>query len=185
MIDAVMQDAKKRMEGVITATRKDFASIRTGRANPSLLERIEVEYYGTLTPLNQLASISVPEARSMIIQPWDQSALKDVEKAIIQSDLGLTPNNDGNMIRIQVPQLTEERRKELVRLVRKEAEDRRVGIRNIRRQANEDIRALEKSGDLSEDDLRRAQTEVQVLTDRFIKTIDELLEVKEKEIMEV
>lgn len=185
MIDEVMKDAERRMDGVIAATKKDFASIRTGRANPSLLERIEVEYYGTMTPLNQLASISVPEARSMLIQPWDQSALKDVEKAILQSDLGLTPNNDGTMIRIQVPQLTEERRKELVRWVRKEAEERRVGVRNIRRQANEDIKALEKSGDVSEDDLRRAQTQVQELTDRYIKLIDDLLEVKEKEIMEV
>lgn len=185
MIDELMNDAEKRMEGVIAATKRDFAGIRTGRAHPSLVERIEVEYYGTMTPLNQLASISVPEPRTIVIQPWDQSAIKDIEKAILQSDLGLTPSNDGSIIRIQLPQLTEERRKELVRLVRKEAEERRVSIRNIRRQTNDDIKNLEKNGEVSEDDLRRAQTLVQELTDRYIKKIDELLEVKEKEIMEV
>lgn len=173
------------MEEVIVRTKKAFASVRTGRANPALLDRIMVSYYGTPTPLNQMASVSVPEPRMLVITPWDKSSIKDIEKAILTSDLGLVPNNDGSVIRLAIPPLTEERRKELVRLVRKDAEDHRVAVRNIRRDLNEAAKKLEKDGEISEDDLRRAQDDIQKLTDRFIEQIDELLKAKEKEIMEV
>lgn len=185
MTDQIMQDGKTRMEDVITATKKTFSGIRTGRANPGLLDRIIVSYYGTPTPLNQMASVSVPEPRLLVITPWDKSSIKDIEKAILASDLGLVPTNDGSVIRIAIPTLTEERRKELVRLVRQDAEDHRVSVRNIRREMNDAVKKLEKNGDISEDDSRRVQDEIQKQTDRFIKEIDELLEAKEKEIMEV
>jgi len=185
LTDQIMQDGKTRMEDVITATKKTFSGIRTGRANPGLLDRIVVSYYGTPTPLNQMASVSVPEPRLLVITPWDKSSIKDIEKAILASDLGLVPTNDGSVIRIAIPTLTEERRKELVRLVRQDAEDYRVSVRNIRREMNDAVKKLEKNGDISEDDSRRVQDEIQKQTDRFIKEIDELLEAKEKEIMEV
>lgn len=185
MTDQILQDGKSKMEDVIDATKKAFSGIRTGRANPGLLDRIVVSYYGTPTPLNQMASVSVPEPRLLVITPWDKSSIKDIEKAILISDLGLVPTNDGNVIRIAIPILTEERRKDLVRLVRQDAEDHRVSIRNIRRDMNDSIKKLEKNGDVSEDDSRRVQDEVQKHTDRFIKEIDELLDAKEKEIMEV
>lgn len=185
MIDELFQDAKKRMEGTIAATKQEFASIRTGRANPALLDRIQAEYYGTMTPIQQMATVSVPEPRMLVIQPWDKSSLKAIEKAILQSDLGLNPTNDGNVIRIQLPQLTEERRKDLVRVVRKAAEDHRVAVRNIRRELIDDIKALEKEGEVSEDESRRAQTKAQEMTDEFISQIDQLLQQKETEILEV
>lgn len=185
MIGEILDQGKARMEEVIVRTKKAFASVRTGRANPALLDRIVVNYYGTPTPLNQMASVTVPEPRMLVITPWDKSAMKDIEKAILTSDLGLVPNNDGSVIRLAIPPLTEERRKELVRLVRKDAEDHRVAVRNIRRDLNEAAKKLEKDGDISEDELRRAQQEIQKLTDRFIEQIDELLKAKEKEIMEV
>lgn len=185
MIDDLLSETRKKMQATIAATKQEFVSIRTGRANPALLDRVEVDYYGTATPLQQLASISVPEPRSLLVQPWDKSALADIEKAIMQADLGLTPNNDGDVIRIQLPQLTEERRKELVRFVRKVAENHRVSIRNARRDANEDIKVLEKDGDISEDEARRAQEQAQAMTDEFIAEIDQLLQQKETEIMEV
>lgn len=181
----VMAEAKERMQNAVEAARRDFAGIRSGRASASLLDRISVEYYGTVTPLNQLASISVPEARLIIVQPWDKTQLQAVEKAISQSDLGLTPTSDGAVIRIAVPPLTEERRKELVRVVRKEAEERRVVIRNIRRDANDTIKELEKEKELSTDESRRAQESIQELTDKHINEVDALLESKEKEILEV
>lgn len=173
------------MEQAVQAARRELGSIRTGRANPALLDRITVDYYGTPTPLNQMASVSVPEARLLLVQPWDKSAIKDIEKAILTSELGLTPNSDGTVIRIQIPQLTEERRKDLARIARKEAEDKRVAVRNARRDANETLKRLEKDGTVSEDDSRRAQADVQELTDKYIKDIDELLAAKEKEILEV
>lgn len=185
MIGEILDQGKARMEEVIVRTKKAFASVRTGRANPALLDRIVVNYYGTPTPLNQMASVTVPEPRMLVITPWDKSAMKDIEKAILTSDLGLVPNNDGSVIRLAIPPLTEERRKELVRLVRKDAEDHRVAVRNIRRDLNEAAKKLEKDGDISEDELRRAQEKIQKLTDRFIEQIDELLKAKEKEIMEV
>lgn len=185
MVDQILKDGKSKMEDVISATKRAFSNIRTGRANPGLLDRVVVSYYGTPTPLNQMASVSVPEPRLLVITPWDKSAIKDIEKAILVADLGLVPTNDGTVIRIAIPSLTEERRKDLVRLVRKDAEDYRVGVRNIRRDLNEEIRKLEKSGDISEDDFHRVQADIQKQTDDYIKTIDELLENKEKEIMEV
>ncbi|NMB46784.1 MAG: ribosome recycling factor [Firmicutes bacterium] len=185
MTKEVLKDCEGKMQGVIEATKQDFATVRTGRANPALLDRIQVEYYGTPTPLNQLATVSAPEARLLLIQPWDKNSIKDVERAILKSDLGLTPNSDGSVIRLSIPALTEERRKDLVRLVRKEAEDKRIGIRNIRREANEALRALEKDGSISEDEQHRSEGEVQELTDKYIENINQLLEAKEKEIMEV
>lgn len=184
-VQAVLQDAEAKMEQAVQAARRELGSIRTGRANPALLDRITVDYYGTPTPLNQMASVSVPEARLLLVQPWDKSAIKDIEKAILTSELGLTPNSDGTVIRIQIPQLTEERRKDLARIARKEAEDKRVAVRNARRDANETLKRLEKDGTVSEDDSRRAQADVQELTDKYIKDIDELLAAKEKEILEV
>lgn len=185
MIKEVLKENERKMQGVIEATKYDFSTVRTGRANPALLDRIQAEYYGTLTPLNQMANISAPEARLLLIQPWDKSAVKDIERAILKSDLGLTPSSDGTVIRIPIPALTEERRKDLVRLVRKGAEDNRIAIRNIRRDANDSLRALEKDGSISEDDRHRAEAEVQELTDKYIEQINRLLEEKEAEIMEV
>lgn len=184
-IQAVLRDGEEKMRNAVQAARRELGSIRTGRANPSLLDRITVEYYGTPTPLAQMASISVPEARLLVIQPWDKSSLKEIEKAIMGSDLGLTPNSDGSVIRIQIPQLTEERRRDLARIARKEAEDKRIAVRNVRRDLNDALKQLEKDGTISEDDERRAQGQVQELTDQYIAEIDELLEAKEKEILEV
>ncbi|NLL43446.1 MAG: ribosome recycling factor [Firmicutes bacterium] len=185
MTDQILQEGKAKMEDVIAATKRTFASVRTGRANPALLDRIVVPYYGTPTPLNQMASVSVPEPRLLVITPWDKSSLKDVEKAILASDLGLTPSNDGTVIRLAIPTLTEERRKELVRVVRKDAEEHRVAVRNIRRDLNDAVKKLEKNGDISEDESHRVQDVIQEQTNEFIGQIDELLKAKEKEIMEV
>lgn len=184
-IPSVLKEAEEKMKSALQATRRELASIRTGRANPSLLDRITVDYYGTPTPLTQLASISVPEARLLVVQPWDKSVMKEIEKAILSSDLGLTPNSDGQVLRIQIPQLTEERRKDLARVARNEAENKRVAVRNVRRDANEALKQLEKDGVISEDECRRAQTQVQELTDKYVAEIDELLAAKEKEILEV
>ncbi len=181
----LFKETEERMKAVVAATKREFSAVRTGRANPAILDRVTVSYYGTPTPLNQLANIAVPEPRLITIQPWDKSSLKDVEKAILQSDLGLTPNNDGQIIRLSIPPLTGERRKELVRLVRKEAEEMRVAVRNIRRDTNEDVKAQEKAGTLPEDEARRCEKQVQELTDKYIKEIDQLLLTKEQEIMEV
>lgn len=185
MVRDVLNETEEKMKGVIAATKRDFSTIRTGRANPAILDRVSVNYYGTPTPIAQLATISVPEPRLITIQPWDRSSLKDVEKALLQSDLGLTPSNDGQMIRLAIPPLTEERRKDLVRLVRKEAEDKRIAIRNIRREANERLKAMQKDGKLPEDEGKRGEKQIQELTDRYVKEVDTLLETKEEEIMEV
>ncbi len=185
MLDLIYSDTKERMERVISAFQRELATLRAGRATPALLDRIEVDYYGTLTPLNQLAGVSAPESRLLVIQPWDKQAIGDVEKAILKSDLGLTPTNDGNVIRLAIPQLTEERRKELVKVVRKKAEECKVSIRNIRRDANEEIKQLEKSSDITEDERRRAQDNIQEITDKKIVEIDEITAAKEKEMMEV
>lgn len=185
MIKEILKEGEQKMQVVINATQTAFSEVRTGRANPNILDRVMANYYGTPTPLNQMANISVPEARLLVIQPWDKSALKEIEKAILTADLGLTPNNDGTLIRIAFPQLTEERRKDLVRVVRKDAEDHKVGVRNVRRELNESIKNLEKNGDISEDDSHRFLDDVQELTDKYIEKIDKLLEVKEKEILEI
>jgi len=181
----VMADAKERMTKAVQAYTRELASIRAGRASASLLDKIAVEYYGVPTPINQLASISTPEARLLMIQPYDKSIVSDVEKAIMKSDLGLNPTSDGAVIRIAIPALTEERRKELVKLVKKESEEAKVAIRNIRRDANDDLKKLEKNGELTEDDLRGYTEDVQKLTDEFIAKIDQITKEKEKEILEV
>ncbi|MFO8192296.1 MAG: ribosome recycling factor [Bacillota bacterium] len=185
MEEEIYMDADDRMDKAISAFKRELSTLRAGRATPSLLDKIEVDYYGTQTPLNQIAGVTVPESRLLVIQPWDKQAMPEIEKAILKSDLGLTPSNDGNVIRLAIPQLTEERRKELVKFVRKKAEESKVIIRNIRRDANDGIKQLEKSGDISEDDRRRAQDDIQELTDTKIEEIDKILAQKENEMMEV
>ncbi|WP_216827960.1 ribosome recycling factor [Alkalihalobacterium elongatum] len=185
MSKELMQDAQGRMKKALEALNRELATLRAGRANPSLLEKVTVEYYGAPTPLNQLATISVPEARMLVIQPFDKTVIGDIEKAILKSDLGLTPSNDGTIIRITIPALTEERRKDLVKLVKKYAEEGKVAVRNIRRDINDDLKKLQKDGELTEDDLRRSTDEVQKLTDKHIADIDQIASNKEKEIMEV
>jgi ribosome recycling factor len=174
-----------RMSKTIEALKKDFASIRTGRASLALLDDISVNYYNASTPLQQLASLSIPESRQIAIQPWDPKVIPDIEKAILKSDLGLTPMNDGKMVRINIPPLTEERRKLLVKTVRKKAEEAKVAIRNIRRDIIEEIKKLEKDKHISEDIVKKSQEETQKITDSFITKVDEVLGHKEKEIMEV
>ncbi|MFI5358720.1 MAG: ribosome recycling factor [Halanaerobiales bacterium] len=173
------------MKKSIEATKEDFATVRTGRARPSLLNNVMVDYYGTPTPVNQMAKVSAPEARLLVIEPWDKSMLGDIERAILKANLGLTPNNDGNLIRINIPQLTEERRKELVKVVREKAEKGKIAIRNIRQDANNELKKLESNGEISEDTYRRGLETIQELTDSYIEKVDELLKDKEAEIMEV
>ncbi|EUJ24852.1 ribosome recycling factor [Listeria grandensis] len=185
MSKEVLALAKEKMTKSEQALQHQLGSIRAGRANASLLDRVSVEYYGAPTPINQLAAVSVPEARLLMISPYDKTALGDIEKAILKADLGIMPNNDGEVIRIAIPQLTEERRKELVKEVKKEAEDAKVAVRNVRRDANDDLKKLEKSGDITEDDLRNFTEDVQKLTDASIKKLDEIAKQKEDEIMEV
>ena len=181
----VLANAKEKMTKAIQAYSRELASIRAGRANASLLDRVTVDYYGAPTPVNQLAGISVPEARLLVIQPYDKSILGEIEKSILKSDLGLNPSNDGNIIRIAIPALTEERRKELVKVVRKEAEEAKVAIRNVRRDANDDLKKLEKNGEITEDDHRGYSDDIQKVTDDHINKIDSMTKDKEKEIMEV
>jgi len=184
MSQQVLNDTKKNMNNALQAFTRELGSIRAGRANASLLDGIMVSYYGANTPLNQLAQISVPEARMIVITPYDKNILEDIEKAINKSDIGITPSNDGSIIRLVVPQLTEERRREIAKQVGEEAENAKVSIRNIRRSAIDELRKLEKDGDLSEDELRRFETEVQKLTDDAVKEADQLAAEKEKEIIE-
>ena len=185
MIDMIKQEAEEKMQKSIEALRRDFATIRTGKANPSLLDKVTVDYYGTPTPINQLANISAPEARMLVVQPWDKSVVPNVEKAILKSDLGLNPSSDGTVIRLVLPQLTQETRKELVKKVKKKAEDAKVAIRNIRRDANESLKAAEKNKEISEDETKNAQDDIQKLTDKYIAELDGVLDNKEKEIMEI
>ena len=177
--------AKTRMEKAISSYTRELASIRAGRASASLLDKVSVEYYGAPTPINQVAGVSVPEARLLVIQPYDKTILGDIERAILKSDLGLNPSNDGSLIRIAIPALTEERRKELVKTVRKESEEAKIAIRNIRRDTNDDLKKLEKNGDITEDDLRGYSDDVQKMTDAHIAKIEDITKDKEKEIMEV
>ncbi|MBK3494358.1 ribosome recycling factor [Viridibacillus sp. YIM B01967] len=181
----VMAQATEKMTKTIQAYTRELGSIRAGRANASLLDRISVEYYGAPTPINQLAGVSVPEARLLVIQPYDKTVLGEIEKALMKSDIGITPTNDGNVIRLAIPALTEERRKELVKVVKRSAEDAKVAIRNVRRDANEDFKKLEKNGDITEDDLRGFGEDVQKATDESIVRVDEIAKEKEKEILEV
>ncbi len=185
MIDEFLDDARERMTKSVESIRIEFGSVRTGRASPALLDRISVDYYGAHTPLKQLATISAPEARLLTIQPYDKSSIKAIERAILESDIGLTPSNDGNLIRLAVPELTEERRKQLVKVVRNIAEEGRVAIRNIRRDVMHDLRELKHAGDAGSDDERRAEVELQKVTDARIAELDEVLQHKEDEILEV
>jgi ribosome recycling factor len=185
MAKSTLNLVKEKMEKAIQAFSRELATVRAGRANPSLLDKVTVDYYGAPTPVNQLASINVPEARMLVITPYDKTALGDIEKAILKSDLGLNPSNDGSIIRIAIPALTEERRKELVKLTKKYAEEAKVAVRNIRRDGNDDLKKLEKNGEITEDELRGYTEDVQKLTDDFITKVDSVSKDKEKEIMEV
>ena len=185
MIDELLADARERMGKSLESTSHEFATVRTGRASPALLDRIAVDYYGTPTPLKQLATISAPEARLLTVQPYDKSSIKAIEKAINESDIGLNPSNDGNVVRLVVPELTEERRRELVKVVRHLAEEGRVAIRNVRRDVMGDLRELKAEGEASSDDEHRAEVELQKLTDSRIAELEELLKGKEAEILEV
>jgi ribosome recycling factor len=185
MIDELLQDADERMARSVEATRHEFNSVRTGRASPGLLDRVTVDYYGTQTPLKQLASIAAPEARLLTIQPYDKSSIKAIERSILESDLGLTPSNDGNLIRLGIPEMTEERRKEMVKVVRHICEDGRVAIRNIRREVMHDLREIRDAGEAGSDDEHRAEGELQKLTDGKIAELEQALKHKEAEILEV
>lgn len=185
MIKDIFASHEDRMKKSIEALKREFASLRAGRATPALLDKVMVEYYGTPTPVNQLANISVPEPRMIMIQPWEKTILHDIEKAIMKSDLGLNPNSDGTAIRLTIPQLTQDRRTELVKSVNKKAEETKVAIRNLRRDANEAIKKLEKSKEVTEDEAKKGQNDMQKLVDKYIKAVDAAKAVKEKEIMEV
>lgn len=184
MIESVYRDSKDNMGKVIEALKKELKRVRTGRASLSLLDGIKVDYYGTLTPLNQLATLAVPESRQITIQPWDTTVIKEIEKAVLKSDLGLTPSSDGKIIRIAIPPLTEQRRKELVKIVHKISEEYKVSVRNLRRDANELIKDIKKDGKISEDDAFKSQEKIQKITDDHIKLVDECYKEKEKEILE-
>lgn len=184
-MDETLKNADVKMKKCIEILKREFGSIRAGRALPSLLDKISVDYYHTPTPLNQLSNITAPEARLLVIQPWDKNIIGEIEKAIMKSDLGLTPNSDGNVIRLSIPQLTEERRKELVKVIRKKAEESKVAVRNVRREANELLKTEEKEGKITEDELRIGQDEINEITKKNIEEIDKVLAAKEAEIMEV
>jgi ribosome recycling factor len=184
MIESIYQETRDSMKKTIDALKNEFKKVRTGRASLSILDDIRVDYYGVLTPLNQMASLSIPESRLIAIQPWDVSVIKDVEKAILKSDLGLTPSNDGKVIRISIPPLTEERRKQLVKTVYKKSEEHKVSIRNVRRDANDLLKSLKKDGEISEDDAFKGQDRIQEITDEYIKIVDDVCKEKEKEILE-
>ncbi|GHU94688.1 ribosome-recycling factor [Deltaproteobacteria bacterium] len=183
--DTTLLDAEERMEKALTALTRDFGKLRTGRASTTLVEGIKADYYGTPTLIGQMASIAVPDSRTLTIQPWDKGGMAAVEKAVLQSDLGLTPVNDGKIIRIVIPPLTEERRKELVKVARKYSEDAKVAVRNVRRDANDSLKKLEKDKMITEDDLKKATDDVQKLTDKFVAEVDKKCVAKEKEIMDI
>lgn len=185
MMEELLKDAAERMEKTVEVINREFAGLRAGRATPALLERIRVDYYGVPTPITQMATISVPEARLLVIQPWDKTIIQAVERAILKSDLGIPPNSDGQVIRLVIPRLTAERRTELTKIVRKLAEEGRVGIRNVRREVLDDLRALEKDSEITEDDFRWAQDKLQKQTDDAVAAVDKLLTEKEKELQEV
>ena len=185
MVKEIIANNEERLEKSIAALKREFGSLRAGRATPSLLDKVMVDYYGTPPPVHQVAKVSVPEPRMIMITPWEKSLMHDIEKAIMKSDLGLSPNSDGTAIRLSIPQLTQERRQELVKTVGKKAEEAKVAIRNIRRDGNDAIKKLEKAKEITEDDSKKGQESVQKLVDKYIKTVDTLREAKEKEIMEV
>jgi ribosome recycling factor len=185
LIDELLADAADRMGKSVEATKHDFSSVRTGRANPTLLDRIQVDYYGAMTPLNQMSTVSAPEARLIVVTPYDKSSIKSIEKAINESDIGLNPSNDGNVVRLVLPELNEERRRDLVKVVRGIAEEGRIKIRNVRRDVMQDLRDLKDAGDVGSDEEHRAESEVQKLTDGRVAELDELLKAKEADILEV
>lgn len=185
MVKEVYNSSEEKMKKTEAILRKELASLKAGRANPSILDKIVVLYYGTPTPISQLSSISAPEPRLLTIQPWDSKIVKDIEKEILKSDLGLNPTNDGKLIRLVIPELTEETRKNLAKLIKKHGEEAKVAIRSIRREANEKIKALRKDGDITEDQEKKGEEDIQKLTDNFIKDIEKIIDLKEKEIMEV
>ncbi|MBC7075074.1 MAG: ribosome recycling factor [Syntrophomonadaceae bacterium] len=185
MSEDVLKDVEEKMKKTIDYFMKELATLRAGRANPAMVDRLMVNYYGEPTPLNQLANITVPEARLIVIQPWDKNSISDIEKAIMKSDLGVNPTNDGNVVRIAIPQLTEERRKELVKVVKKKAEEARVAVRNVRRDGNDMLKTYEKEKMITEDETKRGQEEIQKITDKYINEIDKIMKAKEKDIMEV
>lgn len=185
MKNEVHLELEEKMEKTLNVLRNEFHSIRAGRANPQLLDRLSIDYYGSQTPIKQVASVSSPEPRMLVIQPYDTSALPLIEKSILMSDLGINPSNDGKIIRLAIPMLTEERRKELVKVVKKTGDEAKVAIRNERRHANDSLKKLEKAGDMTEDELKTAENEVQKMTDKYVKLIDDMVEAKDKEIMEV
>ena len=185
MISEVLEELREHMQKSVEALQDDLMSIRTGRASPALVDRLQVEYYGSLTPLNQMASVAAPEPRLLVIRPWDPSSLPDIERAILKSDLGLTPMNDGKLIRLGIPRLTEERRRELVKVVSRRVEEGRVAVRNLRRDALQDLKDFEKEKMISEDEFYRGKDEIQDLTDEFIEMIDGIGTRKEEEVMEI
>lgn len=185
VLETQIKQAEDKMHKAVEFTREELAVLRTGRASPKMLEKIEVDYYGTKTPLNQLAGISVPEARLLVVTPYDKNSISAIEKAIQSSDIGITPGNDGTVIRLAVPPLTEERRKDLTKIAKERAEEGRVAIRNVRRHSKDEMERLQKAGEVSEDDLKRIEKELQKLTDRFIAEVEELVANKEKELLEV
>lgn len=184
-LDDLKSEAQQKMRKAVGVTREEFASIRTGRASPKIVERIEVDYYGTKTPLIELAGISVPEARLLVITPYDRNAMKAIEKAILGSDIGITPSNDGSVIRLGIPPLTEERRKELIKHMKERAEEGRVAVRNVRRHTKDEMERMKKAGHISADDVFRAEAELQKMTDEFIAEIDKMVDHKEEELLEV
>lgn len=185
MIDNIISNLKEKMGKSVEALKSDLSTMKLGRANPSMLDRIEVEYYGTMSKINQVANVSTPESRIIMIQPWEKNLLKDIEKAILKSDLGLVPNNDGASIRLIIPEMTEETRKNTVKKVKKVAEDSKVSIRSIRRDANDKVKNLKKENLITEDDVKKTEDEIQKITDKYIKNIDEIVNIKEKEIMSI
>ncbi len=185
MDKSALQQLEEKMKKTVDLLVKEYSTLRAGRATPALLEKVFVDYYGTPTPVNQVATISVPEPRLLVIQPWDKSLVPLIEKAILKSDLGITPNSDGSIIRLAIPSLTQEKRKDLVKVIHKKAEEARVAVRNLRRDGNEQVKAEEKAGKTSEDEVKRTLDEIQKITDKYIKKIDQIAEAKEKEIMEL
>lgn len=184
-MDALIKELERKMDIAIDVLKTDFQKVRTGRANPAILDGINVDYYGTATPLNQVGNISVPDPQMIVISPWEKNMLSEIEKAIQKADIGLTPQNDGNIVRIPIPPLTEERRKELVKQIKKLGENAKIPIRNVRREGNDKLKKMEKDKEISEDDLKKATTRVQTVTDDHIKVVDDLMADKEKELMQV
>ncbi|MCW7752643.1 ribosome recycling factor [Desulfobotulus sp. H1] len=184
MLDTVFQETKEKMGKAVDTLKGELQKVRTGRASANMLDAVRVDYYGTLTPLSQMASISTPESRLLVIQPWDATAMKEIEKGILKANVGLTPSNDGKVIRISIPPLTEERRKDIVKQIGKSCEDYKVGIRNLRRDSNETLKALKKDGDISEDDMFKGQEYIQKMTDEHIRQMEDIQKAKEKEILE-